>query len=128
MFMKHIDIKHQKAKEDQMHKEHKNNNNFRETNKEIISNTVVCILETTSFATFQILFLFQIDKGDYCFYVGLGNVGFMCFIATIGIFMVFGLLAICLLLLNLVPDIFGVCRGSRSCNIWVWAARASKQG
>ena len=81
------------------------------TNQRIISNT--CILETIYFATLQIV---------KCVYVGFGNVDFMCFIATIRIFMVFGLLAICLLLLNLVPDIFGVWRG-RSCNIWVSAAR-----
>ena len=52
-------------------------------------------------------------------------VAFMCFIATIRIFTVFGLLAKCLLLLNLVPDIFGAWRGRR-CNIWVSAA--SEQG
>ena len=70
------------------------------TNQRIISNT--CILETIYFATLQIV---------KCVYVGFGNVDFMCFIATIRIFMVFGLLAICLLLLNLVPDIFG-CGGA----------------
>ena len=52
----------------------------------------------------------------FCLY-WVGNVEFMCFMATIRIFMVFGLLAICLLSLNLV-DIFwpGV---SRRSNIWV---------